>query len=330
MLPITRKISKYNYSSRKGNSIKYIVLHYTGNKQDSALGNANYFNGGDRNASAHYFVDNNSIYQVVEDSNAAWSVGDGYGRYGITNYNSINIEMCTSGGYNVSEHTENNAVELVKTLMAKYGVSIDRVVRHYDASRKVCPNWSDNNWSRWSNFKNKLTCNTNNTASVSTSSTIYRVRNANNDAKSQVGAFKNLDSAKNLAKEKGLCVWNNNTLVYNPVQATTSHAQVNNTSTVNLHLRDLQSAYNHDYGQNIYVDGIRGQQVENMLNRLCLGVGSKGQCVGWLQCRVGAKIDDIFGNETKNKVMEFQRNNSLVVDGIAGRNTFNKLLELFR
>lgn len=113
-------------------------------------------------------------------------------------------------------------------------------------------------------------------------------------------------------------------------QATTSHVQVNNTSTVNLHLRDLQSAYNHDYGQNIYVDGIRGQQVENMLNRLCLRVGSRGQCVGWLQCRVGAKIDDIFGNETKNKVMEFQRNNGLVVDGIAGRNTFNKLLEIYK
>ena len=113
-------------------------------------------------------------------------------------------------------------------------------------------------------------------------------------------------------------------------QATTSHVQVNNTSTVNLHLRDLQSAYNHDYGQNIYVDGIRGQQVENMLNRLCLGVGSKGQCVGWLQCRVGAGIDDIFGSNTKQKVMEFQRNNSLVVDGIAGKNTFNKLLEIYR
>ena len=200
MLGITRRISRYNYSSRKGNSIKYIVLHYTGNKQDSAEGNANYFNGGDRNASAHYFVDNNSIYQVVEESNAAWSVGDGYGRYGITNYNSINIEMCTSGNYNVSEETENNAIDLVKTLMAKYGVSIDRVVRHYDASRKVCPNWNGNNWARWSNFKNKL---------AST-----------------------------------------------PKKATTSHVQVNNTSTVNLHLRDLQSAYNHDYGQNIYVDGI--------------------------------------------------------------------------
>ena len=113
-------------------------------------------------------------------------------------------------------------------------------------------------------------------------------------------------------------------------QASTSHVQTNNTSTVNLHLRDLQSAYNHDYGQNIYVDGIRGQQVETMLKNLCLRQGSKGQCVGWLQCRVGADIDDIFGPNTKQKVMEFQRNNGLVVDGIAGKNTFNKLLEIYR
>ena len=67
-----------------------------------------------------------------------------------------------------------------------------------------------------------------------------------------------------------------------------------------------------------------------MLNRLCLRVGSRGQCVGWLQCRVGAGIDDIFGPNTKQKVMEFQKNNGLVVDGIAGKNTFNKLLEIYR
>ena len=104
----------------------------------------------------------------------------------------------------------------------------------------------------------------------------------------------------------------------------------NNSSNVNLHLRDLQSAYNHDYGCSILVDGIRGQQVEDMLNRLCLSVGSKGQCVGWLQCRIGSNIDDIFGNNTKNAVMNFQRNNGLTVDGIAGKNTFNRLLEIYK
>ena len=36
MSKIVRMISIYNYGSRGGNSIKYIVLHYTGNKGDTA------------------------------------------------------------------------------------------------------------------------------------------------------------------------------------------------------------------------------------------------------------------------------------------------------
>ena len=156
MLSIERKISNYNYSSRNGNSIKYIVLHYTGNKGDTAKNNVDYFAGGDRNASAHYFVDDNSIWQSVEENNSAWAVGDGKGAYGITNQNSISIEMCCNSSGEISEKTESNAIELVKYLQSKYNVSNDNVVRHYDASRKVCPNWSANNWSRWTTFKNKL------------------------------------------------------------------------------------------------------------------------------------------------------------------------------
>lgn len=156
MLPIERKISNYNYSSRNGNSIKYIVLHYTGNKGDTAKNNVDYFYGGDRNASAHYFVDDNSIWQSVEESNSAWSVGDGKGQYGITNQNSISIEMCCNSSGIISEKTETNALELVKYLMSKYNISISNIVRHYDASRKICPNWSADNWNRWTTFKNKL------------------------------------------------------------------------------------------------------------------------------------------------------------------------------
>ena len=159
MLPIQKMISKYNNSSRGGQRIKYLVFHYTGNKGDTAENNARYFNGGNRDASAHYFVSDNQIYQVVEDDRAAWSVGDGDGRYGITNSNSLNVEMCCWSDGTVSEKTEKNALELGKYLMKKHGIPIENVVRHYDASRKVCPNWSANNWSRWNSFKSKLISN---------------------------------------------------------------------------------------------------------------------------------------------------------------------------
>lgn len=155
MLAIQRKISSYNHYNY--NNIQYIVLHYVGGT-GSAKNNVDYFYNGDRGASAHYFVDDNSIWQSVEDSHGSWSVGDGNGRNGITNTNSINIEMCCQNDSNltISNQTENNTIELVQYLMSKYGIDINHVVRHYDASGKVCPNWSYNNWSRWYNFKNKI------------------------------------------------------------------------------------------------------------------------------------------------------------------------------
>ena len=79
---------------------KYIVIHYTGNSTDSAKGNANYFKSINRGASAHYFVDASSVYEVVDPTNTAWAVGVKYGAapyWGkCTNGNSISIEMCST------------------------------------------------------------------------------------------------------------------------------------------------------------------------------------------------------------------------------------------
>ena len=157
MLPITKKLIQYNFSSN--NNIKYIVIHDTANTDSGANAEAHYryFNGGDRQASAHYFVDDKEIVQLVEDFNASWHCGDGGGAYGITNHNSIGVEICVNcnGDYGKAV---NNTVDLVKLLMNKYNIPIDRVVRHYDASRKICPqSMSDNNWAKWWEFKNKLT-----------------------------------------------------------------------------------------------------------------------------------------------------------------------------
>lgn len=157
MLPITRQISNYNHYESGSNNIKYIVLHYTANQNGTAKNHADYIGRSDVGASAHYFVDNNSIYQVIEDNCGAWHCGDGHGAYGISNTNSIGIEMCCMNqNCQISVQTENNTIELVKYLMNKYNIDINHVVRHYDASRKLCPNWSENNWARWNNFKSKL------------------------------------------------------------------------------------------------------------------------------------------------------------------------------
>jgi len=81
---------------------------------------------------------------------------DGKGAYGITNNNSIGIEMCinSDGNYNAML---NNTIILIRSLMKELGLPIANVVRHYDASRKSCPNtMSANNWVRWNQFKDSI------------------------------------------------------------------------------------------------------------------------------------------------------------------------------
>jgi N-acetylmuramoyl-L-alanine amidase len=162
MVNVTKRLIKYNYSL--GNGIRYIVIHDTGNKRKGANAYAHYryFNGGNRRASAHYFIDDKEIIQTVEDNNASWHCGDGKGKYGITNHNSIGVEICVNEDSDF-EKAVKNTIDLVKCLMKKYDIPLDRVVRHYDASRKICPrSMSKNNWEGWWEFKGKLSENTEN------------------------------------------------------------------------------------------------------------------------------------------------------------------------
>ena len=157
-IKINEKLVKYNFSKRTEGKIKYIVIHDTGNKRSGADANAhfNFFNGGDRQSSAHYFVDDKQILRVVKDSDKSWHCGDGRGLNGITNENSIGVEMCinSDGDFN---KTYLNALKLTKYLMKKYNIPLENVVRHYDASRKICPNiWKENNWEKWNRFKEAL------------------------------------------------------------------------------------------------------------------------------------------------------------------------------
>ena len=141
MLPIQKMLIKYNYSSRNGKKIEYIVVHDTGNTGRGAgvKSHFSFFNGADRQSSADYFVDDHSIGQFVEDWNYSWHCGDGKGKYGITNSNSIGVEICINSDGNYTQAVK-NAAELVRFLMKKYNIPLSKVVRHYDASRKSCPN----------------------------------------------------------------------------------------------------------------------------------------------------------------------------------------------
>lgn len=160
MVPIKQCIAnKANYGTQRAiSNIKYIVIHATGNDGDSDESNGTYFRNRIVKASAHYFVDDNSITQSVPDTFSAWAVGgkkynNAGGRlYGtVTNSNSISIELCDTvknGTVYPTQATINNAIQLVQMLMTKYGIPLHRVIRHYDVNGKSCPVYwvNDNLW----------------------------------------------------------------------------------------------------------------------------------------------------------------------------------------
>lgn len=151
----TNTSNKNNYgSTRKITSINYIVIHYTSNDGDSDESNSNYFK---RNigASAHYFVDDDSITQSVPDNYVAWSVGGskyndcnitGGGKYynKCINANSLSIELCDTNKNGVvypTQATIDNAIEFCKFKMVQYGIDKSHVIRHFDVNGKHCPEY---------------------------------------------------------------------------------------------------------------------------------------------------------------------------------------------
>ena len=158
-MTINKKQIAYNRTARTQKP-QYIVIHDTGNtgKGSNADAHFTYFNGGDRQSSADFFVDDKQVLLINDYTKFyTWHCGDGKGAYGITNHNSIGIEICrnSDGDY---DKAYNTTVELTRYLMKELGIPADRVVRHYDASRKNCPStMSASGWAKWQEFKKAIT-----------------------------------------------------------------------------------------------------------------------------------------------------------------------------
>lgn len=136
---ITKMISKKNCYIGQ-NKPAYIVIHETDNwsKGADAKAHATAMKNGNLAGTVHYYVDSKSIYQTLDHSDGAWAVGDGKGKYGITNRNSINIEICVNPETDYYVAVD-KAEQLAAYLLKQYGWGTDHLKRHYDASRKNCP-----------------------------------------------------------------------------------------------------------------------------------------------------------------------------------------------
>lgn len=178
---------------------KYLAIHFTaGSNSTPGRAQSVYNTFVSRSASADFVVDDRDMVQFNPAINNyyCWAVGDaknstsgGASLYGkATNKNTISIEVCSTcapatttavskpnhSGWSFTDAAVNNAVKLAKIIMKKYNIPLDRVVRHYDISGKLCPGipgWNDggmydvngkaiaqkNNSDKWLEFKKRLT-----------------------------------------------------------------------------------------------------------------------------------------------------------------------------
>lgn len=161
-----RKANTKNFSQvkRSLSNIKYIVVHYTAGKKDTARNNVNAFATHVTKTSAHFFVDEKEVCQSVPVEYPAWHCGGAkynncapapfHGK--CTNSNSIGVEMCSrwkDGAFYIPYQTKILAARHVANLMREYGVSLDHVVRHYDVTGKHCPEPFVRMPSEWAIFK---------------------------------------------------------------------------------------------------------------------------------------------------------------------------------
>jgi len=128
-------------------NMQYLTIHSTGNARSTAKNERGWLVNpqNTRTASWHIVVDEREAILAVPLDEVAYHAGDANG-----NRTSIGIEICESGN---RQKTMENAIELTAELLKQYKWKTDKLKRHYDWSRKLCPSiLMANNWALWHQF----------------------------------------------------------------------------------------------------------------------------------------------------------------------------------
>jgi N-acetylmuramoyl-L-alanine amidase CwlA len=132
------------------NTVDAFVVHWVENPRTTAMFNRNWWEllkngmkdskGNYIYGSAHYAIDPETIIQCIPLNETARHI-ETLGKY--TNMNTIGIELCHidwEGRFD--PRTLDKAVDLLKFLCDRFKKDPkDDIIRHFDASGKLCPKW---------------------------------------------------------------------------------------------------------------------------------------------------------------------------------------------
>ena len=254
------------YTAGRKITVKGLMLHSVGCPQPKASVFINSWNSPSYdNACVHGFIDGNddTVYQTLPWNHRGWHCGSG--SKGSGNNTHIGVEMCepacikyTSGANftcsdtatakAVAKRTYEAAVELFAMLCRQYSLNPTAdgvIISHREGhSRGIASNHGDPEhlWTQlgmgytMDTFRQAVKAAMDGGSSAETTDTWYRVRKTWADAKSQKGAFKVLENAKNCADENpgysvfdvnGVNIYTPNTAAFSPYLVRVSITDLN-------------------------------------------------------------------------------------------------------
>lgn len=200
-----------NHSGRRQNPITKIAIHHTAGVL-TAAGIGSVFKSTSRQASCNYGIGvDNRVVLVVDECNRAWTTSSAW-----CDNRAVTIEVSNSqygGNWLVSDRVLNTLIDLVTDICRRNGIKNctytggkDGVLQmHRWYAQTSCP--GPYLGSKFPYIAQEVNKRLRGGKSTSTSSNLYRVRKSWGDSKSQKGAFKNLNSAIDLAKKNGYKVF---------------------------------------------------------------------------------------------------------------------------
>ncbi|MBO5182814.1 MAG: N-acetylmuramoyl-L-alanine amidase [Bacilli bacterium] len=290
-----------HYGSRNGTKIDRITLHHmAGNLAVEACGNV--FK--TREASSNYGIDNDErVGLYVDESNRAWSTANP-----SNDRRAVNIELANDSGapdWHVSDKVINKCIELCADICKRNGIlklSYDgtengNLTVHNMFISTTCPGpYLQSKLSYIADEVNK------------------KLENSDDRTPPVEGITATIQNTLNSRYGYNIVVDN----IYGP----DTHKHM---------VKALQHEFNIQLGSKIAEDGIFGPRTKSSCP--VLRSGMKGNITWLVQSMLVIKgykldkygMDSVYGNETINAIKKFQSTAKLSVDGLCGKNTFEKL-----
>ena len=134
------------------NQVDYIAIHYTANPGATAQNNRDYFENlatsHEAKVSSHFVVGlEGEVIQCIPTSEMSYATNS-------RNVDSISIECCHMDDTGVFEQaTYDSVVRLAAWLCARFGLTSEQVIRHYDVTGKECPKYYVDHPDAWEQMK---------------------------------------------------------------------------------------------------------------------------------------------------------------------------------